>query len=473
MKIYDKLFIDGRWTFPDSDSDAIDVINPYTEAVCGQVPSANEADTNAAVMAARNAFDAWAATAPEKRAALIQHLAQKLMEYTDEISQTITMELGMPISMSTTIQSGLPAGSMSSYVDLAKNLQVREEIGNSIVIKEPAGVCAFITPWNYPLHQIVGKVAPALAAGCTMLVKPSSETPLNAFILAKITQEIGLPNGVFNLVTGSGELVGEALCRHPQVDLISFTGSTHAGRRIGTIAAQGIKRLTLELGGKSTNIILEDADFEKAVSNGVKNMFLNSGQTCSALSRMLVPENLLDQAAAIAKDTALKLKVGDPADAGVFMGPLVSRKQQQRVLNYIKQGIEQGAELICGGTDIPDHLKSGYFVMPTIFSHVSNQMTIAKEEIFGPVLCIIPFKDETDAVNIANDSIYGLSGAVWSKDQDRAIKIAEKLRTGQVAINGGRHNILAPFGGYKQSGRGREFGKFGLEEFLEIKSIQL
>lgn len=396
MKIYDKLFIDGRWVLPDSDSDAIDVINPYTETICGQVPSANEADANAAVMAARNAFEAWAATAPEKRAAIIQRLAQKLMEYTDEISQTITMELGMPISMSTSIQSGLPTGSMSSYVDLAKNFQIREEIGNSIVIKEPAGVCTFITPWNYPLHQIVGKVAPALAAGCTMVVKPSSETPLNAFILARITQEIGLPNGVFNLVTGSGELVGEALCRHPQVDLISFTGSTHAGRRIGAIAAHGIKRLTLELGGKSTNIILEDADFEKAVSNGVKSMFLNSGQTCSALSRMLVPENRLDQAVAI-----------------------------------------------------------------------------AREEIFGPVLCIIPFKDETDAVNIANDSIYGLSGAVWSKDQNRAIKIAEKLRTGQVAINGGRHNILAPFGGYKQSGRGREFGKFGLEEFLEIKSIQL
>lgn len=473
MKTYDKLFINGEWISPDSGENMIEIINPYTEKPCGSVPKGTARDADRAVLAAKNAFAGWAETAPEKRAAMIEKISMKLAERSDEIAKVITDELGMPITMSKAIQAGLPAGSMSSYINLAREFNGQETIGNSLVIREPAGVCVFITPWNYPMHQIVGKVAPALAAGCTMVVKPSSETPLNAFILAQIMEEVDLPAGVFNLVTGPGDEIGELLCSHEHVDLISFTGSTRAGRRIGTIAAESVKRLTLELGGKSTNIILDDADFEKAVKNGVKNMFLNSGQTCSALSRMLVPRERIEEAEKIAKSTAQKISVGDPSDPTIYMGPVVSKKQQQKVIEYIRKGIEEGATLLCGGTTPPLDIPHGYFVKPTIFTNVNNRMTIAQEEIFGPVLCIIPFVDEKDAVDIANDSIYGLSGAVWSKDKNRAINLARKIRTGQVAVNGGRHNILAPFGGYKQSGRGREFGKFGLEEFLEIKSIQL
>lgn len=400
-------------------------------------------------------------------------IAARLEARKEEIAQTISMELGMPIKWSTAIQIGMPAGVMASYAQIASEMQLEEKVGNSLIVKEPVGVCAFITPWNYPLHQIVGKVAPALAAGCTMVIKPSSEAPLNAFALAEIMDEVGVPPGVFNLVSGSGAEVGEVLCRHPEVDLISFTGSTRAGRRIGELAAQTNKRLTLELGGKSANIILDDADFPKAVANGVKNICLNSGQTCSALSRMLVPAHRQQEAVAIARKAAAEIPMGDPADPANYMGPLVSARQRDIVRNYVLKGIEEGATLVCGGADPPEGFIQGYFVAPTIFADVTNSMTIAQEEIFGPVLCIIPFQDDNDAVRIANDSMYGLAGAVWSGDRQRALEVAQRLRTGQVAVNGGRFNVLAPFGGYKQSGHGRELGIQGMEEFLEIKAIQL
>jgi acyl-CoA reductase-like NAD-dependent aldehyde dehydrogenase len=335
------------------------------------------------------------------------------------------------------------------------------------------GVVACITPWNYPLHQVVAKVAPALAAGCTVVLKPSEVAPLTAFVLAEIMDEVGLPAGVFNLVTGFGPVVGEALAAHPDVDMVSFTGSTRAGKRVSELAAQSIKRVALELGGKSANVILDDADFAKAVSSGVANCYFNSGQTCSAHTRMLVPKAKHDEAVQIATATAEKFKPGDPKADGTRLGPLISATQQERVRNYIQKGIDEGATLVTGGAEAPEGLEQGYFVRPTIFANVKNSMTIAQEEIFGPVLSIIPYEDEDDAVRIANDTVYGLAGGVWSSDPERAQRIARRLRTGQVDINGGKFNPLAPFGGYKQSGNGREFGKFGLEEFLEVKAMQL
>ncbi len=472
MKIYDRLFINGQWVTP-SGADTIDVVDPFKEELCGRVPAGTRQDVDTAVQAARNGFAVWSRVAHRERAAVIEEIARKLEARSDEIAQTVSTELGMPISFSKAIQAGLPATVMASYATLAAEAPAEEQIGHSRVLREPVGVCAFITPWNFPLHQIVGKVAPALAAGCTMIVKPSSQTPLNAFILAEIMAEVRLPPGVFNLVPGSGREVGEALARHPEVDLISFTGSTRAGRRIAELAAQSIKRVTLELGGKSANVILDDADLKRAISQGVRDICLNSGQVCSALSRMLVPAHRQAEAVAIAKQTAEKIAIGRPDDPNTYMGPLVSEAQRRKVRGYINKGIEEGATLVYGGPEVPAGLPRGYFVAPTLFSDVSSRMAIAQEEIFGPVLCIIPYEDEDEAVRIANDTVYGLSGAVWSSNPERAERVARRMRTGQVMINGGKFNPLAPFGGYKQSGRGRELGKYGLEEYLEIKSLQL
>ncbi len=472
MNIYDKLYINGQWV-ASTGSDTIGVTNPYTEKSCGQVPAGTSEDVDKAVRAARGAFDKWSATAPAERAAAVSLIAAKLEERKARMGETISNELGMPVKKAIAIQADFPANVMASFADLIRELPLEKQVGNALVVKEPVGVCAFITPWNYPLHQIVGKVAPALVAGCTMVVKPSSEAPLNAFALAEIIDEVGLPPGVFNLVSGSGRTVGEGLCSHNEVDLISFTGSTRAGQRISELASRTIKRVTLELGGKSANVILDDADFKKAVSSGVKNIMINSGQTCSALSRMLVPVDRQAEAVAIAKETAAGISVGDPADPAAFMGPMVSARQRDTVRAYIRKGIEEGATLVYGGAEPPEGLDQGYFVAPTIFADVDNHMAIAQEEIFGPVLCIIPYKDEEDAVRIANDTVYGLSGAVWSADEARARRVARRLRTGQVFVNGGRYNLLAPFGGYKQSGNGREFGGIGLEEFFEAKALLL
>jgi acyl-CoA reductase-like NAD-dependent aldehyde dehydrogenase len=379
----------------------------------------------------------------------------------------------MPIELATMIQAGLPTMDFASIPEVAERTEWEERVGNSLVVREPVGVVGCITPWNYPLHQICAKVAPALAAGCTVVVKPSEVTPLNAFILAEIVESVGLPAGVFNLVPGTGPEVGEAMAAHPGIDMISFTGSTRAGKRVSEVASGTVKRVALELGGKSPNVILDDADLVRAVPDGIGKCFLNSGQTCSALTRMLVPRERLPEVEAIAAATLEHFPVGDPLEPGSALGPLVSEAQRERVRGYIRRGVEEGARLVAGGEEPPEGASAGYFVQPTVFSDVTPEMTIAQEEIFGPVLAIMPYEDEDDAVRIANDTVYGLAGGVWSGDPERAQRVARRLRTGQVEVNGAAFNPLAPFGGYKQSGHGRELGTFGLEEFLETKSIQL
>lgn len=472
MKTYEKHYIGGEWT-PPSGKGSFEVINAATEEVMGKVPAGDAADVDRAVRAARTAFDGWAATPPAKRAEYLKKIHEGLMARSQEIAEIIAGEVGMPAPLSTMIQAGLPANSFAVAAQLAETYQFEEQIGNSVIVKEPVGVVGCITPWNYPLHQVAAKVAPALAAGCTVVLKPSEVAPLSAFILAEVLDSVRLPRGVVNLVSGDGPTVGEAIASHPEIDMVSFTGSTRAGKRVSEIASQTVKRVALELGGKSANIILEDADLKRAVKSGVQNCYLNSGQTCSAWTRMLVPKSKHDEAVRIAKEVAESFKPGNPFDAGTRLGPLVSKTQQERVRSYIKKGLEEGATLVTGGPEQPDNLPKGFFVKPTVFANVSNSMTIAREEIFGPVLCIIPYETEEDAVRIANDTIYGLAGGVWSADPEHAKRVARRVRTGQVDINGGQYNPMAPFGGYKQSGRGREHGKFGFEEYLEIKSLQL
>jgi aldehyde dehydrogenase (NAD+) len=468
----DKFFINGQWVAPSS-KETIDVHNAGTGAVMGKVPAGGEKDVAAAVAAAHAALESWSATPAAKRAEYLQKISDGLKARSAELSSTISQEVGMPIKMSGRMQAGLPIANFANYAKIAKEFKFEDRIGNSLVVREPVGVVGAITPWNYPLNQIALKVAPALAAGCTVVLKPSEIAPFNAFILAEEIEKAGLPKGVFNLVTGYGPSAGEALVKHPQVDMISFTGSTRAGKRISEVAAQGVKRVALELGGKSASVILEDADLAAAVKTTVSYCYLNSGQTCTALTRMLVPASKYDEAAKLAVDTANSFKPGDPLQETTRLGPLSSQMQLERVRGYIKKGIEEGAELLAGGAEAPDGLQGGYFVKPTVFGKVKNSMTIAQEEIFGPVLSIIPYKDEEEAVRIANDTPYGLAGAVWSADEARAQKVARRIRAGQIDINGGAFNMNAPFGGFKQSGHGREAGVYGLEEFLEYKSLQL
>ncbi len=472
MHEHDKLYINGCWVAPVG-ARFFEVTNPATEEVIGRVPASTTDEADLAVAAARAAANAWGATPITERTAYLTKIHAGLVSRTEEIARTITSEVGMPLKLSRRIQAGLPAVVLESYIKILPDYQFEERIGNSLVVSEPVGVTACITPWNYPLHQVIAKLAPALAAGCTVVLKPSEVAPLSAFILAEIIHEAGLPAGVFNLVTGSGEEVGECLARHPDVDVISFTGSLRAGRRVGELASATVKRTTLELGGKSAAVVLDDADLAAAVKGTVAACFINSGQTCSAHTRLLVPESLYEETAGLAVVAASAYAPGDPLDDKTRLGPLVSAAQLERVRDYIRQGMAEGADLLTGGAEQPEGLSKGFFVRPTVFGRVTPDMVIAREEIFGPVLSIMTYRDEDDAVTIANDTRYGLAAAVWSGDQQRAELVARRLRAGQVDINGAAFNPLAPFGGCKQSGYGRELGRYGLEEFLTVKAIQL
>ena len=471
MRTYSDQYINGAWRASASPSH-IDILSASTEEVTGRIPSGTPADADAAIQAARAAFDGpWASTTAAERADWLDKLSAALKARAQEIAETIAGEVGSPLSMAQNIQAGLPIAVTASYAKLAREAAFEREIGNSLLVREPYGVVAAITPWNYPLHQIMAKVAPALAAGCTVVLKPSEIAPLNAFILAEICIEIGLPPGVLNIVGGTGPVIGEVLAAHPLVDMVSFTGSLRAGRRVSALAAETVKKVTLELGGKSAFVILDDAPLEKAVTIGAKNALLNSGQTCSAWTRMIVPRALQQQALDIATAAMASLKLGDPFDAATRLGPLISATQRERVEGYIAKGNAEGARLVTGGTR-PAEFPRGYYVAPTLFAEVAPNMTIAQEEIFGPVLSVLPYDTEDDAVAIANGTIYGLAGGVWSADPARALNIARRMRTGQVDVNGGRFNLMAPFGGYKQSGVGRELGELGMEEYLQVKSIQ-
>jgi acyl-CoA reductase-like NAD-dependent aldehyde dehydrogenase len=469
--VRDHLYIGGEWVEP-AGSGTIEVVDSTTEQVIGRIPEGTPEDVDRAVQAARTGFEAWREVPVEQRVEACTAISAALAARADEIAALISAEVGMPLALARTIQAGLPAMDFGSMAQVASEFPWEEQIGNSLVVREPVGVVGCITPWNYPLHQICAKVGPALTAGCSVIVKPSEVTPLTSFVLAEIVDSLDLPAGVFNLVTGYGPVVGEAIAAHDRVDMVSFTGSTRAGRRVAEVAADTVKGVALELGGKSANVILDDADLQQAVGYGVANCYLNSGQTCSAHTRMLVPREKLAEAEAVAQAAAEKAKPGDPFEDGTRLGPLVSEAQRERVRGYIEKGEEEGAKLVTGGVEPPEGLQSGYFVRPTVFSEVKPDMTIAQEEIFGPVLSIIPYDSEDEAAEIANSTIYGLDGGVWSADPERAKAFARRMRTGQVQINGATFNPLAPFGGFKQSGRGREYGRFGLEEFLEVKSIQ-
>ena len=471
MKVRDKLYIDGAWV-PSTGKGRLEVVNSTTEEVMGTVPEGTPEDVDKAVRAAATAFPAWSATSADERSKILARVQEGLSARTEELATLISEEVGMPFTLSGMIQVGLPVMSFATAAQLASEYVFEEPLGSSLIVREPVGVVGAITPWNYPLHQIAAKVAPALAVGCTVVLKPSEVAPLNAFVLAEIFDEVGLPPGVFNLVAGTGPVVGEAIASHPLVDMVSFTGSTRAGKRVMQLASEGVKRVALELGGKSPNVILEDADLEKAVPAGVAAAYINSGQTCSALTRMIVPRSRLGEVEDLAVKTAETYVTGDPFDAATRLGPLVSATQRERVRGYIHKGIDDGARLLTGGAESPEGQETGFFVRPTVFSDVTTDMTIAQEEIFGPVLSIMPYDTEEEAVRIANDTVYGLAGGVWAGDKDHAEKVARQVRAGQVEVNGGGFNPGAPFGGFKQSGIGRELGRFGLEEFLEVKSLQ-
>ncbi len=462
-------YYDGAWQAA-TGSETIPVISSATEAEIGRVPRGTAQDVDQAVKAARRGFEAWSRVSVEERAQWLEKLAAAMTTRVPQIAEAIAHEVGTALGYATKVQVEFPIMMIGMNARFIRDAKLEEELGNSLIIKEPIGIVGCVTPWNYPLHQVVCKIAPALAAGCTVVLKPAEMAPLSAFMLAEAAHEIGLPRGVINIVSGSGRVVGEAIVSHPDVDMVSFTGSLQAGRRIAAVAGGGIKKVCLELGGKSAFVVLDDAPFEKAIPAGV-NCMQNSGQTCSAWTRMLVPRARHDEAVELAKGQLAKLTMGDPFDKNTRLGPLASAGQRDSVLGFIEQGRKEGATLVAGGGR-PAEPATGYYVEPTIFANVDNRMTIAQEEIFGPVLAIIPYDTEADAVAIANDSPYGLAGGVWAGTAERALAVAKQLRTGQVDINGGRFNVLAPFGGCKKSGIGREIGPLALEEFFQLKSIQ-
>ena len=472
MIVYDKFLIDGTWVTPDGRGH-FDVHDASTEEVMGRVPAGSAVDADRAARAARAAFEGWAASAPAFRADVLRQIAEGIRKRRAELCEVIIGELGAPRPMTEQFMVDFPASTLQFYADLLGTYSFEEKIGNSLVVKEPAGVVAAITPWNYPLHQIVAKLGPALAAGCTIVVKPSEVVPLSCFMLAEIVNATGIPHGVFNFLSGAGPVVGEALATHPEIDMVSFTGSTAAGRRVAELAAKTVKKVSLELGGKSASVILDDADFEKAVRASLNHAYINSGQTCASWTRMLVPRARQQEAIGYALDEIARSNaVGDPRVGSARLGPLASAGQRERVRSYIQSGIDQGARLLTGGTDAPTGLERGFYVRPTLFGDVRSDMKIAQEEIFGPVCTILPYDGEEDAIRIANDTIYGLGGAVWSRDPEHARRVARRIRTAQLDINGAPFNPFAPFGGVKQSGNGRELGKYGLEEYLEPKALQ-
>lgn len=465
-----KFYINGEWVQP-STTDTLEVINPATEQVMDVVAMGGVADVDAAVAAAKAAFETFSQTTKEERIALLEAIIAAYGARMEEVAAVITEEMGAPTKLAKAAQAPTGIGHLMTALNVLKDFEFEEDFGTSRVIKEPAGVCGFITPWNWPINQIACKVAPALAAGCTMVLKPSEVAPFNAVLFAEILDEAGVPSGVFNLIHGDGPTVGAALSSHPDVDMMSFTGSTRAGIEVAKNAAPTVKRVAQELGGKSANIILDDANFEKSIARDVFGMVTNSGQSCNAPSRMLVPNARMDEAAAVAKAAAEKVRVGDPTAEGVTIGPVVSEVQFNKIQDLIQKGIDEGARLETGGPGRPDGLNAGFYIKPTVFSHVTNDMTIAQEEIFGPVLTMIGYEDDEDAVRIANDTVYGLSGYISSEDPERAKKVARLIRTGNVHLNGAPVDQNAPFGGYKQSGNGREWGRYGFEEFLETKAI--
>ncbi|MEB2345409.1 MAG: aldehyde dehydrogenase family protein [Deltaproteobacteria bacterium] len=470
MKEHLQFYIGGRWVDP-SEPRSLDVVNPATEEVVGRIAMGGAKDVDLAVAAAREAFESWSRTTKEERLALLQRIAAEYQKRYEELAQTISLEMGAPIWLARAAQAATGIMHLNTMIEVLKDYPFEELRGTTLIRREPVGVCGLITPWNWPVNQILCKVAPALAAGCTMVLKPTEIAPLNAILIAEILHAAGTPAGVFNLVNGDGPTVGQAMSSHPGIDMMSFTGSTRAGIQVAKAAADTVKRVAQELGGKSANIVLDDADFAKAVGGGVTGCFLNSGQSCNAPTRMLVPAARQAEAVAIAKAVAAGVKVGDPQADGITLGPVVSEAQWNKIQGLIQKGIDEGATLVAGGTGRPEGLARGYFVKPTVFADVRNDMTIAREEIFGPVLSILPYGDEEEAIRIANDTPYGLSGYVTSGDPARARRVAARLRTGNVHLNGAGADFQAPFGGYKQSGNGREWGVFGFEDFLEVKAV--
>lgn len=476
MKVLDNFYINGAWV-PSGGTTTMEVVDSATEEVIATVPAGTAADVDAAVAAATAAFATWSSTPVDIRAKYLRDIGANLAVRFDEIADTISAEVGSPKSFAQMVQAGLSLGEWESFASLVENYEWEEQVGNSLVVREPIGVVGAITPWNYPLYLIICKVVPALAAGCTVVLKPSEVTPLNAYLLTEVIHEVGLPAGVFNMVVGTGPEVGAAISSHPDIDMVSFTGSGRAGAEVQRAAAATVKRVGLELGGKSANIILDDADPAAIAMGAVFSCFINSGQTCSALTRVLVPESRKDEYVDAILAEAAQCRLVDPKadepDLFHSFGPLSSKAHQERVRDYIRKGIDEGATLAMGGPEQPEDMEKGFYVKPTVFTDVTPDMTIAQEEIFGPVMSIITYRDEDEAVEIANGTIYGLAGGVQSADPERAKAVARRLRTGQIDINGAAFNTAAPFGGYKQSGNTRERGRWGLEEFLETKSIQL